>query len=124
MRIGAASLGQSPTLPDFRAPEYDLVTAAPAAMDEAVRRFAPYAECGRAHLWRRQCAVWRARLVRPQRVATRNKFPYQAFGGFDYAITTFTSASAAAAAAGAGTEIMSTPYRHVDPNILGGGLVG
>ena len=55
-------------------------------------------------------------------VATLNKFPYQAFGGFDSACTASTSA-AASAAAGAGTEVMSTPYRHVDPNILGGGLV-
>ena len=48
----------------------------------------------------------------PQRVATLNIFPYQAFGGFDSATT--------ASASAAGTEVMSTPYRHVDPNILGG----
>ena len=52
-------------------------------------------------------------------VATLNIFPYQAFGGFDSA----TTASASAAAGADTAEIMSTPYRHVDPTILGGRLV-
>jgi hypothetical protein len=52
-------------------------------------------------------------------MTTLDMLPYQAFVGFDSAAT-----SAATSAAGAGTEIMSTPYTHVDPNILGGGLVG
>ena len=89
-------------------------------MDEAVGRFAPYTECGVLTFGGDSALFGGFDSFDLSGVATLNKFPYQAFGGFDSAITASTSASAAA---GAGTEIMSTPYRHVDPNILGGGLV-
>ena len=53
----------------------------------------------------------------------RSTFSYQPFGGSDSATTTTSASASADADAVAGTEIMSTPYRQVDLNILGGGLV-
>ena len=92
-------------------------------MGEAVGRFALYAECGVLTFGGDSALFGGLDSFDLSGVATFNKFSYQAFGGFDSAITASTSATASAATAGAGTEIMSAPYRHVDPNILGGGLV-
>ena len=113
-----------PRLPRARArlAAQRLVTAAQAAMDEAIARFASYAERGVLAFGGDRGLFGGLDSVRPTTlsgVATLNIFPYQAFGGFDSATT-----ASASAAAGAGTEIMSMPYRRVDPNILGGGLVG
>jgi hypothetical protein len=99
----------------------DLVAAAQAAVDEAVGRFAPYAESG-VPAFGDSAPFGGLDPFNLGGMPTLNMFPYQAFGGFDCATT--ASASAAASAAGVGAEIMSTPYTHVDPNILGGGLVG
>ena len=100
----------------------DLVAAAQAAMDEAVGRFAPYAESGVPAFGGDSAPFGGLDPFNLSGMTTLNMFPYQPFGGFDSSAN--ASASAAASAAGAGAEIMSTPYTHVDPNILGGGLVG
>jgi len=97
----------------------DLVAAAQTAVDEAVGRFAPYAESG-VPSFGGDSAPFGGLDPFNLSGATLNMFPFQAFGVFDSA----TTANASAAASGAGNEIMSTPYTHVDPNILGGGLVG
>ena len=85
-------------------------------MDEAVGRFALFAEGGVP-------AFGGERKARPIQVEMLNILSTQAFGGFD---VTTTSESAAASAARAGTETMCTPYTcvDVDPNILIGRLVG
>ena len=78
----------------------DLVTAAQAAMDEAVDRFASYADSG-VPTFGGECAVWWVRSIQPWRDGDPQ---------FDSAAT--ASASVAAATAEANTEIMGT---HIDP---------
>ena len=96
----------------------DLVTAAAqAAMEDAVAGFAPYAESG-VPAFGDNARFGGIDHFNLSGMATMNMFPFQPFGGFDPAT------AAVASAPGAGAEIMSTPYTHVDPNILGGGLVG
>jgi hypothetical protein len=97
-----------------------IAAAAQAAMDEAVGRFAPYADSGVPTFGGESAPFGALDPFNLSGMSTLNMFPYQTFGGFDPA----TASSAAAASGGAGAEIMSTPYTHVDPNILGGGLVG
>jgi hypothetical protein len=57
-----------------------LVAAAQAAMDEAVRRFAPYAESGVPESGGESSPFGG---LDPIGMATLNMFPYQVFGGFD-----------------------------------------
>jgi len=98
-------------------PQDFVAAAAQAAMDEAVGHYAPYSESG-VPAFAGDGASFDPYLGG---ISTLNVFPFQTFGGFDSA----ASASAnGASATGAGGEMLSTPYTHVDPNILGGGLVG
>ena len=95
-----------------------VAAAAQAAMDEAVGRFAQFADSGVPTFGGDNAPFSGLEPFNLGGMTTLSVFPFQTFGGFD------SAAPGSASAAGAAAEILSTPYTHVDPNILGGGLVG
>ena len=93
-------------------------------MGQAVDRFAPYAVSGVPAFGGDSAPFGGLDPFNLSGMTTFNTFPYQVFGGFDSATTASASASSAASAVEVGTEVRSTPYTRIDPDVLGGGLVG
>ena len=89
-----------------------------AVMNEAIAQFAPYAQSGVPTFGGDSGRFGKLDPFNLQRDADTQSIPVPVVGG---GVDSATTSSASAAAAGA--EIVSTPYTHVDLNILVGGLV-
>ena len=84
--------------------------AVQAVMDEPVGQFVPYAESGVPTFGRDDT---------PSGGLDPSNLRRQTFGGADSATTSSTSTSTSSSSAGDGAEIVSKPYAHIDPGLVG-----